>query len=335
MQSSVFAQRKPAKSAYIMSRTGENVTYGQLEERSNQAAHALRRLGLRIGDAIALCLDTGPRYHEIAWGAHRAGLIYVPISVKALADDVAYIVGDCNAKAVMVSQSLRALGDKLRVRAPKVEHWLSVGGPRKGYTQYEWLRDRQPVHRISDEASGLDVRYASSITGRSNGSAARIDRSEIDAEHLRELRDLYAIDENTVYFSPAPIYCGASLRFTMGLMRVGGTSVLTERFDPEQALALIARYRVTHAQFAPTMFARMLDLPESVRRRYDFSSLRVVIHAAPCPLELKQRMLEWWGPILYESCGASEGLGSTSLDGVDHYPQETDDLFLSHPAGSL
>lgn len=151
-----------------------------------------------------------------------------------------------------------------------------------------------------------------------------MEKSAIDAEHpiLRMMRTVYGFEKDSVYLSPAPIYYGAPLRWTMGLTRAVATCVLMERFDPEQCLALIERHRETHARFVPTMFARMLKLPEEVCRQYDLSSLRNVFYgAAPCLVEIKRRMIDWLGPIIHEFSGASEAHGQTSL---------TSEEWLSH-----
>src|SRR5437764_15080343 len=124
------------------------------------------------------------------------------------------------------------------------------------------------------------------------------------------LTHLYGVDATAVYLWPGPLYRAAPVGWSIGMQRLGATVVVMERFDAEQALALIERERVTHAQFVPTHFVRMLKLPEEVRARYDLSSLRTVVHAAaPCPVEIKQQMLEWFGPKIYEYYSGSEGAG--------------------------
>jgi long-chain acyl-CoA synthetase len=134
---------------------------------------------------------------------------------------------------------------------------------------------------------------------------------------------VFGIDENAIYLSPAPLYHSAPLRFNMGVLKKGGTTVVMERFDPEGALALIERHSITHSQWVPTMFVRMLKMPEEIRTKYDLSSHRMAVHAAaPCPMETKRRMIEWWGEILFEYYAGTEGIGFCCLGSRD---------WLAHP----
>ncbi|RYE57224.1 MAG: acyl-CoA synthetase, partial [Rhizobiaceae bacterium] len=283
----------------------------------NQTARMLQTMGLKHGDSIALLMDTSPRFHEVAWAPHRSGLVYVAISTKLQEDEILYIIEDSGAQVLIVDANLAPLAERLIAKTPTIRRRLSVGGSIPGYEDYEPLRDAEPALPVDDETSGIDMLYSSGTTGRPKGIKARMERSAIDAEHpiLRMMRTVYGFEKSSVYLSPAPIYHGAPLRWTMGLMRAGATCVLMERFDPEECLALIEKHKVTHAQFVPTMFVRMLKLPEAVRRQYDLSSLQYVFHgAAPCPVEIKQAMIDWVGPIIHEFYGASEAHGQTSLN---------------------
>lgn len=316
----VHAAKTPDKPAYIMGGSGEVVTYRQLNDRSNQAVRMLQRLGLSAGDSIAILMNNSPRFYEIAWAAHRSGLMYVTLSTKLQEEEIAYIAQDCRAKALFIGADLAPLGERLIGVTPEVKHRIAVSGKIPGYADYESLRDAERPVAIENECAGVDMLYSSGTTGRPKGIKAKLETTSIDAEHpiLKVLRELYDIGADTVYLSPAPIYHGAPLRFTMGVMRAGGTVVMMEKFNAEQALQLIERYRVTHTQFVPTMFVRMLRLPEEIRRSYDVSSLKVVIHAsAPCPVEVKEKMIEWWGPIIFEYYGASEGHGQTGLNSAE------------------
>ena len=313
----IHAAETPDKAAVIMARSGEVVTYRQLDDRSNQTARMLQTMGLQHGDTIALLMDTGPRFHEVAWAPHRSGLVYVAISTKLQEDEIAYIIEDSGAQVLIVDAALSELAQRLMPVTSGISRRLSVAGPIPGHEAYEPLRDAEPALPVPDETSGIDMLYSSGTTGRPKGIKARMEKSAIDAEHpiLRMMRTVYGFAKDSVYLSPAPIYHGAPLRWTMGLMRAGATCVLMERFDPEECLALIEKHRITHAQFVPTMFVRMLKLPEEVRRQYDLSSLQYVFHgAAPCPVEIKQQMIDWVGPIIHEFYGASEAHGQTSLN---------------------
>ena len=187
-----------------------------------------------------------------------------------------------------------------------------LGGALRGYRRWEESVGAQPIDRIADESAGRDMLYSSGTTGRPKGIKTELLDEAIDAPTplLALARKLYGLGPDSIYLSPAPLYHAAPLRFNMTVMRCGGTSVLMEHFEAEEALALIERHRVTHSQWVPTMFVRMLKLPPDARARYDLSSLRVAIHAAaPCPVPVKEEMIRWWGPVLYEYYAGTEGNG--------------------------
>ena len=311
------AARAPHKPAYIMARSGETVTYRQLEDRANQGAQLLRALGLKRGDVIALLLDNCARYFEIYFAAHRCGLFITAMSTRLSAEESGYIVRDCGAKALLVAARFADQAAALARCNAEVCVRFSVGGPIPGYASWEDAAAAQPTERIADECAGRSMLYSSGTTGRPKGVKTELRSEAIDAlgPLMAVTGRLYALDSDTVYLSPAPLYHAAPLHFNLNVMRFGGTSVIMERFDAEEALALIERHRVTHSQWVPTMFVRMLKLPEEVRRRHDLSSLRVAIHAAaPCPVPVKRAMIDWWGPVLYEYYAATEGNGYVACD---------------------
>jgi long-chain acyl-CoA synthetase len=306
------ARRTPEKPAYVMAGSGETVTYRQLEERSNQGAHLFRRLGLQRGDSIALMLDNNARFFEILFAAQRAGLFYTAMSTRLAPQEAEYIVEDCGARALLVSAGLAGQAAALAGRNPRVVTRFSVGGDLPGHRRWEAEAAAEPITRIADESAGRDVLYSSGTTGRPKGVKTELLDQAIDASNafLETNRKLYGTGPDTVYLSPAPLYHAAPLRFNTAVLKLGGTSILMERFDPEAALALIEKYRVTHSQWVPTMFVRMLKLPPDVRSRYRLDSLKVAIHAAaPCPVPVKQEMIRWWGPVLYEYYAGTEGNG--------------------------
>ena len=311
------AARFPDKPAYRMASSGEVVTYGQLEERSNRFAQLLRARGLRAGDHIAVMLENHPRFFEILWGAQRAGIIYTAISSRLTADEAAYIVTDCGAKLVVSSTALAAVATELPSRCPGVHTWLMIGEAPAGWLDFTATLATQPATRIADETAGTDMLYSSGTTGRPKGVSVAPEFPAIDnpGPGIELARRVYGIDENTVYLSPAPLYHAAPLRFNMTVMRLGGTCVLMEHFDAEDYLRLVQAHRITHSQLVPTMFVRMLKLPEAVRRAYDVSTLRIAIHAAaPCPVPVKEQMIDWWGPVLMEYYAGTEGNGVTMID---------------------
>ncbi len=325
MHPGIYAAETPDKAAYVMANSGQVVTYRDLDEASNRGAQLFRGLGLKMGDAIAVFMENNAAYLQICWAAHRAGLYYTCISSYLTAEEVDYIVGDCGAKVFITSEAKAEVAAALTKLMPNVEARFMVGGAIEGFQSYEDAIAGLPGTPIADEFEGADMLYSSGTTGRPKGIQIPITgeplgtpRSPVDL-----LGTLYGVTEDTVYLSPAPLYHSAPLRFNMGILRKGATSIVMERFDPEGALALIERHRVSHSQWVPTMFVRMLKLPEEARTRYDLASLKVVIHAAaPCPIQTKQAMIEWLGPVLYEYYAGTEGNGFCAINSEE---------WLAHP----
>ena len=317
MYPGVHAQTTPDKPAYIMAGSGEVITYRQLDERSNRCAQLFRSLGLRPGDGIAFCLENHPRFFEIAWAAQRSGLYYTPISSRLTAAEVEYIVNDCAAKVFLISAYKRDVAAELTDRLPGVHTRLLLDGRVPGYEPYEAAVARQPATPIADELEGQDMLYSSGTTGQPKGVRFPLlgNPAGTPPPLLMLMTVLYGASADSMYLSPAPLYHAAPMRFSMGIHRLGGTTVIMEKFDPLEALRLIERYRITHSQWVPTMFIRMLKLPEEERRRFDVSSLRVAIHAAaPCPVPIKEQMIAWWGPVLHEYYAGTEGNGFTAIN---------------------
>ncbi len=311
------ARRHPDKPAVVMADGGQTTTYRQLDERSNQGAQLFRSLGLAAGESIAFCLENHPRFFELCWAAQRSGLIYTPISSRLTPDEVAYIVGDCGARAFLTSAALGELADGLAGRLPGVKHHLVLDEARRGWTSWEEATAAQPATPIADEVEGADMLYSSGTTGRPKGVVVRGAGAPFGTTPplLALMGVLYGCDESSVYLSPAPLYHAAPLRFNLAMQRIGATCVVMEHFDALRALELIEAHRVTHGQWVPTMFVRMLKLPEAERVRFDVSSLRCAIHAAaPCPIPVKEQMIEWWGPVIHEYYAGTEGNGFTAID---------------------
>ncbi|MCG3171254.1 MAG: Long-chain-fatty-acid--CoA ligase FadD13 [Pseudomonadales bacterium] len=325
MHPCVHAVARPDKPAFVMAASGIVVTYAQLEERSRRCAQLLRGLGIMTGDTVAICMDNNPRYFELCWAAQRAGLHYTCISSRLTAAEVAWIVRDSGARALFLSVSQRALAEELATLIGTDVERFSVDGSIDGWRDYESTCARFPAERLFDETSGMDMLYSSGTTGRPKG--VRMALSGLPIEEPPPLTHLvgalYGFAADCVYLSPAPLYHAAPLRFSMTMQRYGGTVIVMERFDPQWALALIEQYRVTHSQWVPTMFVRMLKLPEATRRLYDLASHRVAIHAAaPCPVEVKRAMIAWWGPIVNEYYAGSEGNGLCAIDSRDWLAHE-------------
>jgi long-chain acyl-CoA synthetase len=309
----VHSEQTPDKPALRMAGSGLRLAFWQLEERSNQVAHMLRALNLGAGDHIALLLDNHHRFLEVCWGAQRSGVFYTPISTRLTASEAAYILNDCGARLLITSHSNAAVAERLRAMAPAAGTWLMLDQCIDGYELFESTVARYPVSRITDETAGGDMLYSSGTTGQPKGVFMLPESPLIDAETaLVRFLKVFGFDEFTVYLSPAPLYHAAPLRFSMTAQRLGGCVVVMEHFDPEEFLQLIETERVTHTQVVPTMFVRLLKVPAETRSRYDLSSLRCVIHAAaPCPAPIKEQMIAWWGSLIWEYYGSTEGTGLT------------------------
>jgi len=313
------AEAHPDKPAYVMAGSGESVSYRELTARSRQAAHAMRALHADRGTCIAIMMENHICYLEIAWAAQRAGLRYTTVSPRLTVDEVAYILEDSRSRVVFVSASTAEVASAAAARTPGVSAVISVDD------DYAGLISDQPADPLGDEAEGADFLYSSGTTGRPKAIKTELPLHPIGTPPaiVPLFERLYGFGDQTVYLSPAPLYHSAPLRFNMAVQRLGGTTIVMDRFDAAWALELIERYRVTHTQMVPTMFVRMLRLPEEVRDRRALSSLRAVIHAAaPCPVDVKHQMIEWLGPIIYEYYSATEIYMLTAIDSED---------WLAHP----
>ena len=317
MYPGVHAKTFPDKPAYVMATSGEVVTYRQLDEASNRGAQLFRRLGLRTGDSIAIFMENHPRFLEICWAAQRSGLIYTPVSSQLTAPEVEYIVRDCGAQLFVTSRAKADVAKELLEPLSHLRARLIVGGGLSGYEAYEDAIATELAEPIADEVEGGDMLYSSGTTGRPKGVKIPIAHEPIGTPPplMALLGGLYQADENSVYLSPAPLYHAAPLRFNLAMQRLGATCIIMEKFDVLEALRSIERYRATHSQWVPTMFVRMLKLPEEDRARYDVSSLRIAVHAAaPCPIPVKEQMIDWWGPVFHEYYAGTEGNGFTAID---------------------
>jgi len=311
MHPSIHAKTAPERAAYIMASTGEVISFGELEKRSNQGAQLFRRIGLKSGDVIAIMMENNARYFEIVWAAQRAGLYYTCISSKLTAGEAAYIVGDCAAKVLITSPAMAPVAGELAPLLAGVKLYM-VGQALAPYESFEVARALMPDSPIADQSAGLDMLYSSGTTGRPKGVKPAMTGDPIDAPNALVVlpRAVFRFPEAAIYLSPAPLYHAAPLRWSMSVQRLGGTVVVMEKFDPEQCLALIDRYKVNCGQFVPTHFVRMLKLPQNVREKYDVSSMVSAVHAAaPCPIPVKEQMMAWWGPVIHEYYAGTEGNG--------------------------
>jgi long-chain acyl-CoA synthetase len=312
----LHAQTRPDHPAVILAGSGQIVTYGEMNDGANRFAHLLRSRGLQPGDSYAVLLENDPRYFDIIWGSQRSGCLLVPISTRLTAPEIAYILQDSGAKLLIASRKFDDVLPAIRQLAPDMP-FLILGG--EGDEDFEAAFAAQPAEPIVDQASGLAMLYSSGTTGRPKGVRPKPPADpEVTAPvpliGLAVMGAGMPSDGSMVYLSPAPMYHAAPMGWCTTVHRLGGTVVMMEKFDPEAALQLIEKYRVTDSQWVPTHFVRMLKLPEEVRTRYDLTSHRRAIHAAaPCPIPVKQEMIEWWGPIIIEYYAGSEGIGMTMV----------------------
>lgn len=324
MHPHVHAAANPDKLAIVMAASGETMTYGEMEARSNRVAHLLRQCGLKRGDTVAVLLPNCLTYLPIIWGAQRAGLVFVAMSTKLTADEAGYILQDSAAKALFTSAGLAAVAAQSAAHLPEGAKFTTHGSI-PGFTPLEAALAAQPEGRIPDESPGRDMLYSSGTTGRPKGVRGPLPEGALEAPDalLGLVAHLYGFSPEMRYLSPAPLYHAAPLRYCMAAQRFGGTVIVMERFEPEAYLAAVERYKITHSQLVPTMFVRMLKLPEAARMAHDLSSLKVAIHAAaPCPVDVKHAMIAWWGPVVHEYYSATEGAGFTALNSPE---------WLAHP----
>jgi len=320
------AQQFPDRPAVIMAASGEVLTHGELEQRSNRLAHLLRAQGLQRLDHYAVFMENNRPYVECCVAGERSGLYYTCINSYLKADELAFILDNSESQLLITSQAclpvaLEALAQCLAVRLCLVvadDAALPVGSVGSAaIAAYETAIAAFPATRMTGECLGAAMLYSSGTTGRPKGILRPLPENppENPLPLFEFLNTLWHGRAGMVYLSPAPLYHSAPLSSINITLRNGGTAVVMEHFDAEQYLALVQRCRVTHSQLVPTMFNRMLKLPAEVRARYDLSSLEIAVHAAaPCPIPVKEQMIAWWGPIIHEYYGATEGMGITACD---------------------
>ncbi|KXX59044.1 AMP-binding protein [Rhodococcus sp. LB1] len=313
-----FVATTPDKPAVIRPSTGERLTYRELDERSTRLARHLRSLGLKVGDHLALVSSNDLRVLEVYWAALRSGLYITVVNWHLTPEEAGYVVDDCGAEVLIVSADAGGAVPRDPNQLPRVRHRLVYGGELDGFDSYDDAVAAQSAEPLDSQPRGQDMLYSSGTTGRPKGIKPALPEGEVDATmdpYTAVFAPMYGFDSDTVYLCPAPLYHAAPLRFCGTITSVGGTIVLMDRFDAEESLRLIEEYRVTHSQWVPTMFVRMLKLPKDVRDKFDVSSLKVAIHAAaPCPPDVKRSMIEWWGPVIHEYYASTEGAGATFID---------------------
>jgi len=319
-----YAARFPDKPAVVVADTGAVLTYRELDDQSKQLAQAWHAAGLRPGDHVASIVGNHVRNLVGYWAAMRSGLYFTPINTYLRHDEAAFVVENCQASALIVEARFADLAAGL-IHLPMALR-LSLDGPIDGHQDYDDVMARYPAEPLTDEPLGKVMAYSSGSTGRPKGIKRPLTGASIqdgDTAGLDYARRAYAVGEDTVCLSPAPLYHAAPLSFAAAVIGSGGTFIIMERFDPERFLAAVAQYRVTHALVVPTMFVRLLRLPADVRAAADVGSLRFAMHgASPCPVPVKRAMIDWWGPVITEYYAGSEDNGSTVISSAE---------WLEHP----
>lgn len=319
MYPGTHAEPRADQPAFIMASSGETVTYAELEARTNRLAHFLRSRGVNRLDHYSIFMENNARYLESCGAGERAGLYFTCVNSFLKADELAYILDNSESRVLIFSEEKRAVAEEALRQCPKVEVSLVVDGPGNGSTilNFEEAVNGFLATPIADESLGTAMLYSSGTTGRPKGIVRPLPEQP-PAQPLPLfdfLVKMWRYREGLTYLSPAPLYHSAPQAAVNLVIRNGGTAIIMEKFEPEHYLQLVEKYRPTHTQLVPTMFSRMLKLPDEVRKRYDVSSLEIAIHAAaPCPPQVKEQMIAWWGPIIHEYYGATEGLGFTACD---------------------
>jgi long-chain acyl-CoA synthetase len=313
------AVTRAEQAAVIMATSGDSITYAELEARSNRLAHLYRAHGLRRLDHVANLMENLLRFFEVNAAGERTGLYYTNINTYLSAEEVAYVVNDSQALIVVTTVAQRDTAAALPALCPNVERWLIIGDndPPAGFDDYDEAVAPFPTHPVENEELGAAMLYSSGTTGRPKGILRPLPDVHPGAPLplMAAVEGIFQLRKGMRYLSPAPLYHSAPLGAVSGSVRLGGTCVVMEHFDPVQYLDLVAQYRITRTQLVPTMFSRMLKLPEEIRAAADTSSLEAAVHAAaPCPVQVKEQMIEWWGPIIWEYYGATEANGITLCD---------------------
>lgn len=306
------------KPACILASSNKIMTYGELDERANQVSHLLKNLGLKRGDTVVVLLDNDFEIFIVAWATQRCGMYFTAVSCKTSVADLAYVVENSEAKTLIAGEAYSQLAEQAALQAGTDSLHLFSSAP--GRTPILLACEGLPTTLIGDPSAGSDMLYSSGMTGRPKGVKPPLPEGPIEEKTpLMQMGEtLYGMGASSIYLSTSPLYHAAPLRWAMVIQRFGGTVIVMERFDAEQSLALIERYRVTHSTFVPTHFVRMLKLPYEIRSKYDYGSLQAVVHAAaPCPVPVKQAMINWWGPIVHEYYSGTEMCGITALNSIE------------------
>ncbi len=314
-----YATLHPDRPAFIMAESGEIVSYRQFEIRANRLAHLLQDQGLKVGDHFAIFMENHPRYLEACSAGERSGLYYTCINSYLKADELAYIVNNSDSQVLITSSAKLEIAREALAQCPAIKLCVVADKTELSSGEVDLVEATSvfPPTAIADERRGTSMLYSSGTTGRPKGILRPLENSppEENSPLYEFLSKLWCYREDMIYLSPAPLYHSAPQAAVNLTIRKGSTVIIMERFDPERYLQLIEQYKVSHSQLVPTMFSRLLKLPDTIRNASDLSSLEIAIHAAaPCPVPVKEQMIAWWGSIIHEYYGATEGLGFTACN---------------------
>ncbi|MGE4432316.1 MAG: AMP-binding protein [Sphingobium sp.] len=323
------ALAEPSKPAIIMADNGKIVTYAALVDRANRVAHALAQAGMEEGDTIAFLVENSERYPELIWGAKNSGLRYICMSTHLSPGDANYIIRDSGAKALIASHALAGLAqaatDELATGPLPGPQLFMIGGGAGRFADLDAILPHMSDQPLQGRRRGPSMLYSSGTTGRPKGVMTMLPDvgPDVPPPRFAMLQKQYGLGADTVFLNPGPFYHAAPNRFMVSTQRAGGTVVAFERFAPEPVLRAIETHRVTHGFFVPTMFGRMLALPQQARDRADTRTLRHAIHAAaPCSIMVKRAMIDWWGPVIDELYAGTEAFGHSFITSAE---------WLAHP----
>ncbi|MEQ8558208.1 MAG: AMP-binding protein [Henriciella sp.] len=322
---SEFARTRPDHPAAIVYETGASISFAELENASRNVANELVRRGLQYGDRVAILMENSLEYFIAMWAVRRAGMYIVPVNWHLRQNEIRHILENSQSRGLIASESLRHLAEDACPESAGPHVRMVSGESIAGWLAFDEIVARPRGGPVRAERDGAPMYYTGGTTGAPKGILRPLSGEAFGAASLVEqvFTPTYGLGAETRYLSPAPMYHAAPIGWTMMVQRVGGCVILLQSFDAERALAAIDEYRVTHAQFVPTHFVRMLKLSDEVRSAYTLRSLEYVIHAAaPCPETVKAKMLDWVGPKVFEYYGGSERCGFTAIG-----PEEA----MSHP----
>lgn len=310
------AVRDPDRVAQVMPVSGNEMTYGELDERSRRLARVLREHGLRPGDHVAIITGNHELTLSVCWAAQRSGLYWTPINTRWTPAEVSHVLRDSDARALVVSQKNAELAEQALTNLDGERLLVCIDASVGPFVGADELWSSVGDGPLVDECEGIEMLYSSGTTGRPKGIVPGSIGAPFGAGDvtLETLRQHYGIDEDTVFVVATPLFHIAALASALETHRSGGVVVIMDRFQPEEFLRIVERYGATHTMLVPTIMGRLLDLPKEVRSSYRLNSLRFVGHGgAPCPPSVKDETLDLFGPIVYDTWGATERPGLTML----------------------